>query len=223
MSSPFIETFPALSEIDGLKHGFILRNPEIDVKTDRDTAISRLQSHYHERLNEMGIPLTSLASGEQVHGDNVQVLSSADLPAELNFPETDGLITDVAGQYLGIYVADCGAVYLVDPVKKACGAVHSGKNGSALGIAAKAAGMMSEFFGSNPEDLIVQVGPCIRPPQYEIDFAAQIVKDCIEAGIPADQVHDCGTCTTSDLDRYYSYRVEKGKTGRLFAVIGWEC
>ena len=223
MSSKFIETFPALAAIDGLNHGFVLRNPEIDVKTDRDTAISRLQSHYHDSLSVMGVPMNALASGEQVHGDNVMVLSSEDLPAELNFPETDGLITDVAGQYLGIYVADCGAVYIVDPVKRACGAVHSGKNGSALGIAPKAARLMAEYFGSNMEDLIVQLGPCIRPPQYEIDFAAQILQDCVDAGIPADQVHDCGTCTTSDLNRYYSYRVEKGQTGRLFAVIGWEC
>jgi copper oxidase (laccase) domain-containing protein len=25
-----------------------------------------------------------------------------------------------------------------------------------------------------PEDLIVQLGPCIRPPHYEIDFAADV-------------------------------------------------
>ena len=69
--------------------------------------------------------------------------------------------------------------------------------------------------------MIVQLSPCIRPPAYEIDFAAQIRESCEEAGVPAGQIHDPGTCTSRDLDRYYSYRVEKGKTGRMLAVIGW--
>lgn len=217
----FIETFPALSDLPGLTHGFILRNPAIDVKTDRDTALSRLQSHYHECVNAMGISLESLATGEQIHANDIAICDGNTFPNGTHFPDTDGLVTATAGQYLGIYVADCGAVCVVDPVKRACAALHSGKKGTELRIAPKAIKLMQETYDSNPEDLIVQIAPCIRPPAYEVDFASDIVSDCVAAGVPADQVHDCGTCTSSDLDRYYSYRVEKGKTGRLFAVIGW--
>ncbi|MFT5470790.1 MAG: copper oxidase (laccase) domain-containing protein, partial [Verrucomicrobiales bacterium] len=64
--------------------------------------------------------------------------------------------------------------------------------------------------------------PCIRPPAYEIDFAAQIRLDCLAAGIPDSQFHDDGQCTSRDLEKYYSYRVEKGKTGRMLALIGYE-
>jgi copper oxidase (laccase) domain-containing protein len=39
--------------------------------------------------------------------------------------------------------------------------------------------------------------------------------------VPPEAVHDCGVCTSSDLGRYYSYRVEKGKTGRHLAVAAW--
>ena len=56
---------------------------------------------------------------------------------------------------------------------------------------------------------------------YEIDFAAQIVADCAALGVPAGQAHDCGICTSSDPSRYYSYRLEKGRTGRMFGFIGW--
>ena len=90
-----------------------------------------------------------------------------------------------------------------------------------LGIAPEAIRMMQERYGSEPADLVVQIAPCIRPPAYEVDFAKWVVEGCEAAGVPATQIHDCETCTTSDPDRYYSYRVEKGKTGRLFAVIGW--
>src|SRR5690606_6124672 len=125
------------------------------------------------------------------------------------------------GQFLGIYVADCGAVFIADPVKRACGIVHSGKKGSELGIAGEAIAAMKANYGSDPSDLTVQIAPCIRPPAYEIDFAARIVDSCIASGVPASQIHDCGICTTSDPERYYSYRMELGKTGRLFGVIGW--
>jgi copper oxidase (laccase) domain-containing protein len=221
-AASLIETFPALSAIDGLIHGFTLRHPDIDVKTDREVALARLEQHFCDCLTELGISRGQVATGEQVHGKNVALVAGAELPGRPHFPETDGLITNVPGQFLGIFVADCGAVFIVDPVKRACAALHSGKNGTALGIAPEAIRKMQAEYGSNPADLIVQLAPCIRPPAYEIDFAAQILADSIAAGVPENQVHDCGTCTSTDLDRYYSYRVEMGKTGRLFAVIGWK-
>ena len=76
---------------------------------------------------------------------------------------------------------------------------------------------MQREFGSDPARLIVQLGPCIRPPLYEIDFAAAILAQARTAGVRA--VHDCGTCTGANVERYYSYRVERGKTGRLLAFL----
>jgi purine-nucleoside/S-methyl-5'-thioadenosine phosphorylase / adenosine deaminase len=34
------------------------------------------------------------------------------------------------------------------------------------------------------------------------------------------EIHDSGMCTACDLNRYYSYRAEKGKTGRMLALTG---
>lgn len=221
VDDPLIETFAALTPIEGLVHGFTLRHPEIDVKADREIAIRRLEQHFIDRLESLGISRDHVATGEQVHGNHVAVVSSASGPGRPHFPATDGLATATAGQYLGIFVADCGAVFIVDPVKRACAAVHSGKNGTAQKIAPEAIRVLQEEFGSDPANMVVQLAPCVRPPVYEIDFAAQIISDCIAAGVPEEQVHDCGTCTSSDPERYYSYRVEKGKTGRLFAVLGW--
>jgi copper oxidase (laccase) domain-containing protein len=77
---------------------------------------------------------------------------------------------------------------------------------------------MIERFGSDPANMIVQLSPCIRPPHYEVDFAAEISRQCRTLGV--QQLHDSGTCTACDLGRYYSYRAEKGKTGRMLAMIG---
>ena len=222
MANEFIETFPALADLPGLVHGFILKNPDIDVKTDREEAMSRLQEHYHQSVESLGIPVTNLATGQQVHGNDLAICDGPDFPNNTNFSDTDGLITGTAGQFLGVYVADCGAVLIADPKNQTCAVVHSGRKGTELQIAPCAIMMMQENYGSDPRNLIVQLAPCIRPPAYDVDFAAAIIQNCIDAGVPANQVHDCGTCTSTDSDRYYSYRMEKGKTGRLFAVIGWE-
>jgi len=66
----------------------------------------------------------------------------------------------------------------------------------------------------------VQLSPCIRPPHYEVDFAAEIVRQCRASGVKT--IHDSGVCTACDLKRYYSYRAEKGKTGRMLALLGLE-
>jgi len=77
---------------------------------------------------------------------------------------------------------------------------------------------MSDRFGADPANMIVQLSPCIRPPHYEVDFAAEIVRHCRTLGIK--KIHDSCVCTAGDLHRYYSYRAEKGKTGRMLALIG---
>lgn len=221
MSQQWIDTYPALDTIEGLTHGFICRNPTIDIKTDRDTAIARLEPHFDSCFNTLGIDRNRLATGEQVHAADIAVCGENG-PEGIVFPATDGLVTNTPGQFLGIYVADCGAVFLVDPVQRACGLVHSGKKGSEQGIAVNAIRKMEEMWGSRPGDIIVQVAPCIRPPDYEIDFAAQIQADCLAAGISEEHYFDCGISTAQNLERYYSYRIEKGETGRLLAVAGFD-
>jgi copper oxidase (laccase) domain-containing protein len=76
---------------------------------------------------------------------------------------------------------------------------------------------MREVFGIESRDLVAQLSPCIRPPHYEIDFAAEIVRQCRDAGVK--EIHDSGVCTACDLEHYYSYRAEKGKTGRMLALL----
>jgi copper oxidase (laccase) domain-containing protein len=39
------------------------------------------------------------------------------------------------------------------------------------------------------------------------------------AGVPAEQVHVACHCTATMLDRYFSYRIEGAKAGRLVAAI----
>ena len=80
--------------------------------------------------------------------------------------------------------------------------------------------MMQEQYGSQPSDLHVVLAPCIRPPAYEVDFASQIREQALAAGVPDSQYTDSAICTTSELSSFYSYRQEKGSTGRMLALLG---
>lgn len=212
-----VEFFLVLTANGICRHVFIQRIPGIDVSHDKAEALKALDAAHRAARREIGMADWPLLTAQQVHGNKITVVDHA-ISNDQEFGGCDGLITNQRKIALGIHVADCCAVYVVDLKTPAIGLVHSGKKGTEQAIAANAVEQMRETFGSNPADLIVQLSPCIRPPHYEVDFAATIVKQLRAAGVK--QVHDSGVCTACDVNRYYSYRAEKGKTGRMLALLG---
>ena len=210
------EQFAALSALPQIAHGFTLRVPGIEMSHDKAEALARLDRVHREIRAESRLGSAPFITAQQVHGTDVALLDNG-TATDKCFERCDGLVTNQPGVCLGIYVADCCAVYLVDPVRAAIGLVHSGKKGTELGIVANAIKSMAGHFGSRASDLVIQLSPCIRPPHYEIDFAAEIVRQCRDLGVTS--VNDCGVCTACDLNRYYSYRAEKGRTGRMLAFL----
>ena len=213
-TAPPVEKFPALAALPGLAHGFTGRIAGLDVKANRETALQRLDVFHTAARADLGLAAHRFVTAEQVHGGEAAVV---DEKTVVPVPGVDGLITASPAVCLGIYVADCCAVYLADPVRRVIALLHSGRKGSELGITTAAVEKMRAHFGCAPADLIVQLSPCIRPPLYETDFAALIIAQARAAGVRA--VHDCGACTGAHVGRYYSYRVERGKTGRLLAFL----
>ena len=218
---PF-EQFPALSAIGICRHAFAQRIPGIDVSHDKVEVLKRLDAAHRGIRNAIGIGDWPLFTAQQIHGNKIAVVDEVGSARRVEpireFPGCDGIITNQRGIVIGVYVADCCAVYIVDPKTPAIGLVHSGRKGTDLGVVPNAIKQMSDRFGSDSANIIVQLSPCIRPPNYEVDFAAEIVSQCRELGVK--EIHDSGVCTACDLDRYYSYRAEKGKTGRMLALLG---
>ncbi len=215
-SSSAVEEFSALAAIPACRHAFVGRIPGIEVSYDKAQVLARLDAAHREIRRSQGMDRGPFLTAQQVHGDRIAVIDRSTSSDEC-FSESDGLITNQPGVCLGVYVADCCAISIVDPIRKCIGLVHSGKKGTELGIASRAIEQMREIFGSLAADLVVQLSPCIRPPHYEIDFAAEIARQCRAAGVIA--VQDCNICTACDLNRYYSYRAEKGRTGRMLALL----
>jgi copper oxidase (laccase) domain-containing protein len=211
-----VEQFPALGALHNVVHGFALRVADIELSHDKIEALARLDAVHREIRKRHGLGRAPFITAQQVHGGRIGVVHEA-ATADKCFGSCDGLITNQRDVCLGIYVADCCAVFIIDPIRNAIGLVHSGKKGTELGIVSNAINAMGEHFGSRAADLVVQLSPCIRPPHYETDFAGEIVRQCHDLGVTA--VNDCGVCTACDLERYYSYRAEKGRTGRMLAFL----
>jgi copper oxidase (laccase) domain-containing protein len=216
MQLPF-EQFSALGTVEICRHVFTQRIPGIDVSNDKPEVLKRLDSAHRKIRKAVGVGDWPLVTAQQVHGNKIAVIDRP-LKTDKEFPGRDGIITNQRGVALGIYVADCCAIYIVDPKTPAIGLVHSGRKGTELGVVRNAITQMIDHFGSDPASVIVQLSPCIRPPHYEIDFASEIIRQCRALGVK--EIHDSSICTACDLDRYYSYRAEKGKTGRMLALLG---
>lgn len=195
-----------------VRAAFAPRMAGVDVDADRATALARLAPAHEDFLRRLSFDPAMVATAEQVHGGKVVMADGPGLHCG-----ADALVADRPGLTLGIYVADCAAVYLADQHGRAVGLVHSGCAGTALNITGRTIDLMRTGFGIEPADLVVHLSPCIRPPLYETDFAAEIAAQARDAG--AGQVIDDGICTGREVGRYYSYRVERGRTGRMLAVL----
>lgn len=194
--------FAAL-EVGGVLHGFTLRSapPLTSVELPKI-------------LNEAGMP-TDFVMAEQTHGAGVSRVGRQDKGKVV--PGVDALMTREKSLSLVVRVADCGPIWIHCAKSGAIGLVHSGKKGTEAGVVPAAIRRMKEEFGSEPKEMRAVLGPCIRPPYYEVDFASEIIRQLEKEKV--GQVVDSGFCTASDRARFYSYREEKGQTGRHFAAL----
>ena len=109
----------------------------------------------------------SLVTLRQIHSGLVHILKSKDRIPE-NPLRGDGLITSHKNVLLGIQIADCVPVLVVDAKRGAVGAFHAGWRGTVKRIVERGVGSMRAVFGSRGEDLQAAIGPCIHACCYAI-------------------------------------------------------
>ena len=198
------ETFEPLRQLPFITHAFTLRTTE-DTKAD---------DFEGRALAALGFSPTRFASAEQTHGNGVAVIRET---TGERVPLVDALVTSTRNLPLVIRCADCAAVFLVDRRTPAIALVHSGKKGTLADIVGSTVATMQQRFGTNPADCIALISPSIGPCHYEMDIWSDLERQLLQAGV--SDVHNPRVCTACHLDRYFSYRAEKGQTGRMFAVL----
>lgn len=116
---------------------------------------------------------------KQVHGSTVVIVARGEQTPAWEPSDGDALISDDSTVALAVRAADCVPILLADRRTGAAGAIHAGWRGTAAGIIGHTVKAMNDTFGSNPEDLVVAIGPAIAPCCYEVGpelvdaFAAQ--------------------------------------------------
>jgi len=161
----------------------------------------------------------------------------------------DGLITCEKDVVLRTVSADCSLIILFDPGKKVIGNVHAGWKGVVNKITPKAVRMMVDNFGCNAEDIIACIGPGARKCCFEfsncdlgwfdeykdidgviidvgkkdeknVDLAKILEIQIGDAGVKPENIQISPICTICNNDMFYSFRADKGYTGRQMMLVG---
>ncbi|MBI4085573.1 MAG: polyphenol oxidase family protein [Candidatus Liptonbacteria bacterium] len=80
--------------------------------------------------------------------------------------EADCLMTNSKNVLLSILSADCLPVIIFDPLKSALALAHLSRINSTRGFLRAIIEKMKKIYGSNAEDVLVGIGPCIHKESY---------------------------------------------------------
>ena len=173
---------------------------------------------------------------QQVHSNRIVTADPGETGAE-----ADGSWTSSAGYVCVVMTADCLPVLICNQQGSKVAAVHAGWRGLHAGVVTNAIRMLE----SDPEELMVWLGPAIGPQAFEV--GAEVLRAFTDANTENtsafrqtdDQHWLCdlyllarielssqgitsvfggSECTFTDEGRFYSYRRD-GSTGRMASLI----
>lgn len=181
---------------------------------------------------------------DQIHSDKVIYIKKFTEKKHIG----DGLITDKK-IYLGVYTADCLPILFFDAEKKIIAAIHAGWRGLLNGIILNTVELMTKT-GSDKRRIIIAIGPHIRKCCYEISndlsdrfftkykyfnkkarsktkhstheffsLTTVAVSQLKYASIPSENIDALDICTSCNT-KFYSYRRDHNKSGRMLNTIG---
>lgn len=261
LSKTDILQFRKLSKFNEIKH-FVSTNIKKEnriISNDLDISFNTGRNYCEILQNRKiiseaaEIPLENFIMQDQVHSNRIKNISKNDkgkgvLDHNDALHDTDAMITNKKGLCLFIFAGDCVPLLFFDPINLVIGAAHSGWKGTVKKIAQKTVFKMQAKYGSNPEEIIIGIGPSISVSNYEVgENVVQEVektfgtkkgylmynkvsgkyhtnlwyankKQLIDIGIPENNIEIAGLCTFENSDLFFSARRNKN-TGRFAAGI----
>ncbi|MDD3920025.1 MAG: peptidoglycan editing factor PgeF [Eubacteriales bacterium] len=251
-------TLPSFCKIDDISHGFSTREGGVSAPPYASLNLSftrpnekkeTVLENYRLFCDAFSIPFESMVMDSFEHGTAVRRVDGTHTGSGYiapPLPPCDGLVTNVPGVTLVTGHADCMALYFVDPVRHAIGLAHAGWKGAFGKIGSVVIQALQENYGSDPEDIIAGVGPCIcqkhfevdaelgdrftaafpgvpctrpgRPNKAHVNLAMVAAAQCLEAGLLPQNITLMDVCTYEAAD-LYSYRGDQGQTGGMAAFL----
>lgn len=199
-------------------------------------------------LKFLSLDAASLVLAQQIHGDRIAVVTRKETGRQI--PDVDGLVSADQHVILGVRVADCVPLLFVDPKTRIIGAAHAGWRGTVSGIAKGIIHTMKSL-GAQPKNIVAFIGPHIGMCCYDVSgeraqlFLKTLHNDpkvasliegtwhldlgyanfltLIDGGILSSHIDGPPTCTSCQVDTFFSYRKDNKKTfGEQMGVIGWK-
>jgi YfiH family protein len=172
----------------------------------------------------------------QVHGRTVLIHDAAFEGVCLG-PEADGHVSAVPGALMGVTVADCVPVFLVDAHRRAVGLLHAGWRGTAAGVLEAGISLLTSRSGAEPESLLVHLGPAICGSCYEVgpevhaalglpecetpapvDLRGLLAEKALDEGVMGANITRSTFCTLCGASPFFSHR--GGATQRQIGFLG---
>lgn len=152
-------------------------------------------------------------------------------------PDADGHITIAEGILLGVTVADCVPVFLVDPKARAVGLLHAGWRGTVDSILEQGIESLRRELGTDPDTLHLHLGPAICGGCYEVgsevhaalglpepagpspvDLRGQLAHRAVDLGVGEDRMTQSAWCTLCQGSPFFSHR--RGDSERQVGFLG---
>ena len=209
-------------------------------------------NNYKIFTRSLGIDIENLVLTHQVHKDNILEVDEGDrgkgLTLETDIKDIDGFITNKKNVALVTFYADCVPLFFLDPVNEAIGLTHAGWKGTVSRIGQKTLEKMIKAYGTEPEDILIAIGPSIGKCCFEVgEEVIKIVEEnfnnpnkyfykkdngkfmldlwninkdqLLEMGVLEKNITVSNICTRCNKDTFFSHRGDHGKTGSLAAIM----
>ncbi|WP_341877309.1 peptidoglycan editing factor PgeF [Defluviitalea saccharophila] len=259
-SNLFYITFPSFDQTNLVNHCFSTKLggvskgifESLNLGFGRGDDDENVKRNYQILCSAIDVNYENLIFSNQVHGINIKVITKEN-PNQPIYTSgesegIDGLITNMTKLPLVTLYADCVPLFFLDPVNKVVGLAHAGWRGTVNKIGLEMIKVFMDTFHSNPEDILVGIGPSIGKCCFEVDepvakeFEAafpnadnivypqenyKYIVDLWEAnkkvlgdsGITLSNITVTDLCTKCNKDIFFSHRGHNGKRGSLAAII----
>jgi len=224
-------TFKRLEQFPFLIHGFSFR----------------LNDKEKQFYNALNIFKERVLSIKQIHSSHILIIEKKIDLDSLNDFRGDAIITNQINLPIAVRTADCIPIIIFDPKKKIIAIVHAGRKGTLLKITKKVIKKLKEFFGANPSDVLVGLGPSIKACCYEVgenvievfkkefihfkryikgsdnnkfflDLGGINYDQLLEEGVKRENILIIDLCTCCHYREFFSYRRNNKEKGRMINI-----
>ena len=196
------------------------RVPVVSGVTYRDTV-------WKDWMHDLRLSGRTVVAMNQTHSDHCRWVDKNHKHEE-EISDTDACLTIHKEHLLRVRTADCLPILLYHP-SPVIGVIHAGRKSTESEILPKTLREIKKYLGEEIRNIHIWFGPAICVDCYQIDRETDTHYDLIakninqlESELPKSSYNliQSNRCTACENNKFFSYRKEGPKSGRIFSFIG---